>query len=118
MKTLLDDPKFAALLTDAKSEHEKFILIGQIIVTEYPKPLFSFPGVPRDIIVKALAATCSTEEEIKRLLYKSGLGDTNVLIMPKPKDEKGNRAMELCQIMSGILNKEGLPCMIAFWPDE
>ncbi|PIP34854.1 hypothetical protein COX21_00670 [Candidatus Falkowbacteria bacterium CG23_combo_of_CG06-09_8_20_14_all_41_10] len=116
MITLLNNPKFASFLINAKSEHEKFTLVGEIIIAEYPKPLVSFPGVPREVIIKALVAACTTEEEIRRVLIRSGLGIANVIVVEKPKNEKEKRAMILCRMMSGILNKEGLPCVLIFRP--
>lgn len=123
MRSLLDNPEFKAIAGENISKHEIAILIGQTIREKFYKPFISLPEVPKDLIQKALIASCTSEEEIKEVLSNAGFKVAAVSVMKRPEEDDivGKEALLICQAIGGNLTKEKLPCMVMLyqeWPDE
>lgn len=112
-KNLFDDPKFQAAVKEGSSRHEIMIIVGNAIKKDYPKPLETFGSCPRENIIDALVATCSTEEEIRKTLKDFGFGEGMTIdIMEPPTTEADKEGVALIMAMGGTLTKDGLPCII------
>ena len=110
--SIFNDPLFVKAHEEGLAKHEIDMLVGNAIRAKFPKPLETFAGSPRERIIEALIATCSTKEEIEKVLNEFGFGDVMVDVMETPTDEAGKEALAICKVIGGPLTKEGLPCMV------
>jgi len=110
---LLKNPVFQNLLDKVKEKHEENVALGTVIRKEFPNSVESFPGIPKNRLIKILVSTCGTKQEIKKVLKNHGLGKFNVSVMEIPVSEEEKTILAVRQLVGGvILNKDYLICTI------
>ena len=96
--------------SNGKKLHEYFIEQGQII-REKKLTIDDFPGMQKYYMILLLVATCSSQEEINRVLKEAGIEEKVVIVQFESyKDSKPGT--ELCTATLSLMTKDRRPCMI------